>query len=373
MNGRLDIFAVYGPTSKRFLISKFSKQGQTAIKKYLKMFRAGLVEKEKERLGIKQEGAQKPTSQASSKPRLVMKATRKSPPKPGETRVRHDPNKYMPDHRLHLPPMLVVDEEAIIHLWSELSAEDREMCEDYCTLLSGRELTHAVTDAEIDGMIDEMNRKDLLRVLMGSKGNGAKVMMEEMSVKEPEEYQHTEITIKKLLQKLTTDYFGRYDFRELQNVILEDRRIRLNAWAAKILDIPVQKIPINKHVNPKATLKEKADPKNLNYTLTRLQPLPMITKKVNLAAVPTDFPVSIIDKKKYMANEAALVRQKLLHRHAFKFTPLEPDGIANAPWSTVFLMKNINEGRNGDWNNYAGLKGNAVESYVLTKSRFDVK
>lgn len=276
-----------------------------------------------------------------------------------------------PDPRLHLPPMLLVDEVALQHLWSELTPEDRQFCEDFTCLVSGRELQHVVTDTEITSMIAEVNRRDLLKVLSSAKGNGAKVMMEEMKVVEPLEFQHNRHTIAKLFSNLETDYYGRYDFREMQIVILEDRRVRLNAWVAKILDIPVQKIRLNKHVNPAATHKDRTDPKNLNYTISRVEPLPLISKKPNVAETPVDFPVSIVDKKKYMPNEANLVVNKLLHRHAFKLTNVVEKTAATP--STVFLMKNYNEGRHGSWNNYSTLKGNAVPSYVNLKSRFDVK
>lgn len=344
MNGRLDVFAVYGPVMKRFPINRFSKESQPVIKKYLKMFRMEQVAKEKERLGLN--SAEMKPSRSSSTQRI--------------------------DHRLRFPPQLLVDEETVTKLWSELTNEDRQFCEDYCFLIAGRELQHVVTDAEIAKMIEEMNRKDLLNVLLNEKGNGAKVMMEEMDITEPADFQHNPHTVKELFKQLKTDFYGRFDFRDLQNVILEDRRVRLNAWVARILAIPVQKISLNKHLNPAATEKEKKNPSSLHYTINRLQPLPIISKKPNISYTPLDFPVSIIDKKKHMPNEEALVLTKLLHRHAYKFTPIE-DPSAKPPASTVYLMKNINEGRNGTWNNFAGIKGNAVDSYVKFKSRFDKK
>ena len=326
---------------KRFPINWFSKPSQLIIKKYLRKFREGLLSKERQRLGI-------PNPETSTKKGYVK-----------------------PDHRLHLAPMLLVDEVALQHLWSELSSEDRQICEDFTNLVSGRELQHVMTDSEIDSMIAEINKQDLLKVLVSEKGNGAKVMMEEMDTTEPKEFQHNRHTIAKLFSTFSTDYYGRLDFREMQIAILEDRRVRLNAWAAKILDIPVQKIRLNKHLNPAATKKEKADPRSLHYTISRVEPLPMISKKPNVAETPIDFPVSVVDKKKYMPNEAALVVNKLLHRHAFKFTNVAEN--TAAPPTTVFLMKNYNEGRHGTWNNYSTLKGNAVPSYVNLKSRFAAK
>lgn len=41
-------------------------------------------------------------------------------------------------------------------------------------------------------------------------------MMQEMEVKEPKEFQHNKITIDALFSILETDFFGRYDYQEMQ-------------------------------------------------------------------------------------------------------------------------------------------------------------
>lgn len=69
------------------------------------------------------------------------------------------------------------------------------------------------------------------------------------------------------------------------SVILEDRRIRLNAWAAKILQIPVQKIKRNKFVNPKVSKRELKNPKSLNFTMNRTVPLTALKKKEDITYV----------------------------------------------------------------------------------------
>jgi hypothetical protein len=104
---------------------------------------------------------------------------------------------------------------------------------------------------------------------------------------------------------------------------LEDRRIRLNAWVAKILKVPVEKIKKNKHINPKATVKELSDPNSLHYTINRVLPLTSLKKKKDITFTPFDFPVSIIDKPKYPKNEENLVRFKLLHRHSHKILDVD--------------------------------------------------
>lgn len=365
------MFALFGPIMKKFPINWFSKPSQAIIKKYMKNFRNRLLAKERERLGINPVPYEEEEI-GGPKVASYNKNTKTAVSLGSTTNTISGRRGYVkPDHRLHLPPSLLADEDCIIKLWSELQQSDREMCEDFTCLVSGRELQHVLTDAEITTMISEINRRDLEKVLVGEKGNGAKVMMEEMVVQEPSDFQHNKFTLNKLFENLKTDYYGRFNFRELQIVILEDRRVRLNAWAARILDIPIPKIKINKHVNPAAVEKERKDPRNLNYTLTRLQPLPLISKKPNISEIPLDFPASIIDKKKYMPNEETLVLNKLLHRNAFKFTSVAEEGKPES--TTVFLMKNYNEGRHGKWNNYATLSGNAVPSYIKYKSRFDAK
>lgn len=41
-------------------------------------------------------------------------------------------------------------------------------------------------------------------------------MMEDMDVHEPEEFQHNRITIDALFSILDTDFFGRYNYHEMQ-------------------------------------------------------------------------------------------------------------------------------------------------------------
>lgn len=68
-------------------------------------------------------------------------------------------------------------------------------------------------------------------------------------------------------------------------MILEDRRIRLNAWAAKVLQIPVQKIKRNKFINPRVSKKELKNPRNLNFTMNRTVPLTALKKKEDITFV----------------------------------------------------------------------------------------
>lgn len=46
-----------------------------------------------------------------------------------------------------------------------------------------------------------------------------------------------------LLQQIETDYYDRYDFTQLQNLILEDRRIRVAYWVSKIVGKSIDRFP----------------------------------------------------------------------------------------------------------------------------------
>jgi len=53
----------------------------------------------------------------------------------------------------------------------------------------------------------------------------------------------------------------------------------------------------------------------------------------------------------------------LLHRHSHKILDIDAgQGASGNIANTVFLMKNINEGRNEAWNNYACYKGNGIKA-----------
>jgi hypothetical protein len=91
-------------------------------------------------------------------------------------------------------------------------------------------------------MAYEVDRKAILDVLLSEKGTGANVMIEEMKIEEPKEFHYGRNHIESLFKDIECVFFWRYSFQDMQNIILEEQRVRLNAWAAKILDKPAQKI-----------------------------------------------------------------------------------------------------------------------------------
>ena len=98
-----------------------------------------------------------------------------------------------------------------------------------------------MSDIELNELIKEINKTDLYELLKIEKGSTAKIMIEILDLKEPEEIMYTEDDIKNLLEDLETDYYDRYDFNDMQKMILEDRRLRINFWVSKITHKPIEK------------------------------------------------------------------------------------------------------------------------------------
>jgi len=192
-------------------------------------------------------------------------------------------------------------------------------------------------------------------------------MIEYLEIKEPEEIQYDRKLIAHLFKNLQTDYYERYNFQEMQNIVLEDRRIRMNAWVAKLIGKP-----LNKFVNPKlldvnVAEEERKNPKSINFTLMRTTPLSYSIKPSNINEVPVKFEQSIVDKKKLRPNEEKIVLLKLLHRNSHHIVSIDEVEAGSKYVNSVYIMRDgYNEGRHGSWNNYSTLKGKDKGSYVKT-------
>lgn len=90
-------------------------------------------------------------------------------------------------------------------------------------------------------MINEVNKTDILNLLIVEKGSTAKMMILTLDLHEPPEIMYTETHLRELIKDLDTDYYERYEFDDLQKMILEDRRLRINYWVSKITHKPIEK------------------------------------------------------------------------------------------------------------------------------------
>lgn len=81
-----------------------------------------------------------------------------------------------------------------------------------------------------------------------------------------------------LMQEIESDYYERYDFTELQNLILEDRRIRITYWVAKLTGKSVDRFPPVTTLDNTLTVDQLRSPKSPFFTLNRKLPLPLLIK-----------------------------------------------------------------------------------------------
>lgn len=96
-----------------------------------------------------------------------------------------------------------------------------------------------MTDIEINELINEINRSDLLEMLKIEKGTSANVMIDTLDLMTPTEIMYTRDDIIALLETLETDYYNWYEFSDLQKMILEDWRVRINYWTSLITKKPI--------------------------------------------------------------------------------------------------------------------------------------
>jgi len=341
VNSRLDIFALYGPVVNQHSVDTcFCRPCAQIGKEYLQRVICEKIEEKKKKLGI----VTKNTTMSS---KTSMSTTGSS--------------------KIQVAPLRLVDEKGIIELWPQLCEKCREHCETSVHLTCGREQQHIMTNNEVNELAYEINRRELHELLKKEKGSTADVMIEYLEIKEPEEIQYDRKLIAHLFKHLQTDYYERYNFQEMQNIVLEDRRIRMNAWVAKLIGKP-----LNKFVNPKlldaaVSEEERKDPKSVNYTIMRTTPLSYSIKPKNINEVPVRFEQSIVDKKKLRPNEEKIVMLKLLHRNSHHIVSIDEVENGSKYVNSVYIMRDgYNEGRHGSWNNYCTLKGKDKGTYVKT-------
>lgn len=135
-----------------------------------------------------------------------------------------------------------------------------------------------MSDIEINELIAEINRTDLLQLLVVEKGTTAKMMIETISLKEPDEIMYKEEHVRELLRDLETDYYDRFEFDDLQKMILEDRRLRINYWISKIIKKPIEKFK-NPNLLNKNDKVDRNDIKNPYFSLSRVLPISIYMEK----------------------------------------------------------------------------------------------
>lgn len=158
-------------------------------------------------------------------------------------------------------------------------------------------------DIEIDALIHEINYNDLLALLTVEKGSIAKVMIGLVDIHEPHEIMYTREHVAELLKPVETDYYGRYEFNDLQKMILEDRRLRMNYWTSIITHKPIEKFknPNLLNINEKV---DRNDIKNPYFTLSRILPISLHMEKTKVISTDVNYDKLHFDfKAKYLQSQ----------------------------------------------------------------------
>ena len=112
-------------------------------------------------------------------------------------------------------PQRLLQEEDINTIFPFLCPKCQQHCEGFVHLTCGRGAQHINTDIEINEMINEVNKKDILDLLITEKGSSAKMMIQILDLHEPPEIMYTETHLQELIKDLETDYYDRYEFSDL--------------------------------------------------------------------------------------------------------------------------------------------------------------
>lgn len=136
---------------------------------------------------------------------------------------------------------------------------------------------------------------------------------------------------------------------------------------------PIDRFPPVTSLDNTLTVKQLRDPKSVFFTLVRKLPLTLLIKTENIKNVPLNFNPSIVDKNKLYHIEENLKMEKLLHRNLTKVMTVGNNNEnqkekGSSIRDAVTLLRPYNEGRHGDWNNYAGLTGNSVKGEIGGKN-----
>lgn len=201
INSRLDLFGAFGPVKNHHSIDVcLCKNCRKFGIEYLEGFLARKLDEKKQKLGIS----------TKSFAGLSGKTMR------GGVTTKTSTSKQKEDPKLKFAPMRLLDEEGILNIWDDMCKKCQEHCGAYVHLVGGRHGQHILTDSEIDTMAAEINRKDILEVLMADKGDGAKVMIQDLKLDLPKEIEYNREMVEILFKDVETDYFHRFEFKCIQ-------------------------------------------------------------------------------------------------------------------------------------------------------------
>lgn len=241
-------------------------------------------------------------------------------------------------------PQRLLKEVDIIEIRDSLCEKCRAHVDGFVNLPAGRGGQHLMNDIEIDELIREVNKSDLLQLLTVEKGSVARMMIEQLDLHEPPEIMYKDEHVIELFKDLETDYYERYEFEDLQKMILEDRRLRMNYWISKITKKPIEKFKNPNLLNQNEKVNRR-DIKNPYFSLQRILPISVHMDKTKVIIPDANYDKLHFDTKaKYLQNEQDVIVQRTIGKEFHRVTTVE-NAKSNAAAANTLILRNYNDGR----------------------------
>ena len=357
--GRLDLFAMYGPIVKYHSVDYcFCRDCMPIAKEQLQIAIAEKQAAERKKMGLSGTGAMSGFGSMGGSGTGTKINMRSSAGGGGKT--------VMQVKKLQDAPTRLLKEVDIIEIQDSLCDSCRAHCDGFVHLTSGRGGQHLNNDIEISELIREVNKSDLLQLLTVEKGSVARMMIENIDLTEPPEIMYKDDHVVELVKDLETDYYERYEFDDLQKMILEDRRLRMNYWISKITKKPIEKFKNPNLLNQNEKVNRR-DIKNPYFSLQRLLPISVHMDKTKVVVPDANYDKLHFDyKQKYLQNEQDVIVQRTIGKEFHRVTTVE-NAKSNVAAANTLILRNYNDGRQGGWDNYCCYKGGNKGSYVDKK------
>lgn len=180
-------------------------------------------------------------------------------------------------------------------------------------------------------------------------------MMETLKLEAPSEIMYKEEHVRELLKDLETDYYDRFEFDDLQKMILEDRRLRMNYWISKITKKPIEKFKNPNLLNWNEKVDRK-DIKNPYFSLSRILPISVHMQTYNVEVKDTGYDQTHFKHKvKLHQGDQDQIIQRTLGKEFHRVCTL--NDVNNASVSkNVLILRDYNDGRHGGYDNYCCYK-----------------
>jgi hypothetical protein len=175
-----------------------------------------------------------------------------------------------------------------------------------------------------------------------------------------------------LLKDLETDYYERYEFSDLQKMILEDRRLRINYWVSKITHKPIEKFKNPNLLNQNEKV-DRNDIKNPYFSLSRILPISLYMERTKVIAKDGNYDKLHFDfKKSYNQAEQDMIMEKTVSKEYHRITDISQPKSGTVGINAM-IIRNYNDGRHGGWNNYCCYDGDGKPSFVKPFGATDKK